>query len=90
MIYPEGTTDIVEQLLSKASRVTEIELPTTLEALTSNEFTGCQGLKKITILNPDISFPEEECLPENVVIYGVNGSTAQEYASQNGFTFVPI
>lgn len=90
MIYPEGTTDIVGQLLSKASRVTEIELPSTLELLTSNEFTGCQGLEKITILNPDISFPDEECLPENVVIYGVNGSTAQEYASRNGFTFVPI
>lgn len=90
MIYAEGTTDIVGQLLSKANRVTEIELPTTLEALTSNEFTGCQGLEKITILNPDISFPDEECLPENVVIYGVNGSTTQEYANRNGFTFVPI
>ncbi len=90
MIYAEGTTDIVGQFLSKANCVTEIELPTTLEALTSNEFTGCQGLEKITILNPDISFPDEECLPENVVIYGVNGSTAQEYANRNGFTFVPI
>lgn len=90
MIYPEGTTDIVGQLLSKASRVTEIELPSTLEVLTSNEFTGCQGLEKITILNADVSFPDEECLPESVVIYGVNGSTAQEYASQNGFIFVPI
>lgn len=90
MIYPEGTTDIVGQLLGKAGSVTEIELPLTLEALTSNEFTDCQGLERITILNPNISFPDDAALPENVVIYGFNGSTAQEYAESNGFAFVPI
>ena len=31
-----------------------------------------------------------ECFPENLTIYGTKGTYAEEYANENGYTFIPI
>ena len=33
---------------------------------------------------------EIECLPENLTIYGTKGTYAEEYANENGYTFIPV
>ncbi len=52
---------------------------------------GSGPVTKITILNPDCHiFAEDGALPPNAVVYGYNGSTAQQYALNHGYRFFLI
>lgn len=52
---------------------------------------GCNGLTKLTVLNPDCHIiDEKELFPSHTVLCGYNGSSVQEYAKRYGYRFLTI
>lgn len=77
--------------------VKEIYLPVTVTELTPAVF-GTTGIEKITVSNKNAEFvvteEKDKMFPNNTVVYGVKGSTAEayvnEYKAKYGYTFVAI
>ena len=56
-------------------------------------FAGCTNLTDLYILNPRCSFasgPAPIADPEITTLYGEVGSTTEQYATKNGFKFMPL
>ena len=52
---------------------------------------GCNGMTKLTVLNPDCHiFDAEGMFPSHVTLCGYSGSTIQEYAERYGYNFSEI
>lgn len=61
-------------------------IPASVEELGTNSFSDCKAMKTLTINNPNCKIAKFK--PNNdFVILGYEGSTAQEYAEKNNFTF---
>lgn len=71
-----------------SSSLLEVEVPVSITALPDGAFQSCSKLK-LTVRNPDITFGEQS-VTSGAVIYGYEGSSAQEYAAENNITFVKI
>lgn len=70
----------------------DIVLPKSLETISANAFSKCLSLKSVTISNPtcEIGDTAFEGANENLVIYGLTGSTAEKFAILHKFKFVSI
>jgi len=64
--------------------VEELTIPSTVESI-GNQAFECRNLKTITFLGKET--PIGGSIPKTAVIRGYEGSTAQEYAEKNGYTF---
>ena len=95
---PDGITSIVEGMFSGCSVLTGITLPKSVSSIEDNTFWLCRALDEVTVLNPDCEFPESTNVFGYVdsetwedvfygVIRGYEGSTAQAYAEEHGYTF---
>jgi len=84
---PETVTAIGKEAFS-GSGITSISLPSSVASIGTDAFTG-SGVESITIYNAVCDITEAS-IPESATIYGIEGSTAQTYATANGNTFVPI
>ncbi len=52
-------------------------------------FDGCYDMKELTVLNPECNFPASSRLcPNDVIIIGWEGSTAEAYAQKWSYTFM--
>ncbi len=79
------------------TKVKVVKLPVTVNRLTSHSFTQ-SAVKELWVYNKDLSFvdtyPNDNkdgyVLPAGMVIYGVKGSTAEEYATKWGHEFHEI
>lgn len=83
-------------------RLTSIKIPENVEKIENEAFPDCYLLKDVTILNPDCEIDSSTETISNAYekrqnryqflgkIYGYENSTAQAYAEQCGYTFVPI
>ena len=89
--FENGTTVIANGILNDCKYVEEIDLPTTVQSISSNAFSKCTNLKKITI-RQEVTDIHEKAFDnvEGLVIYGFTGSYAEEYANTYGFAFVSI
>lgn len=65
----------------------DIIVPSSTTNIDSWAFTGCGLIESIKILNKNT---EINSVPPNAIIKGYIGSTAQQYANDNGKTFVEI
>ncbi len=72
--------------------LTEITVPASIKLLEYGVFSECYGLKKITFLGDTRMDTLDEIFAEgtDVTIYGLEGSSAQRYASVRGHEFVVI
>jgi len=95
---PDGVTSIEEGLFSGCSALTGITLPASVANIGDNTFWNCKAMAEFTVLNPNCVFPESNQSfgysdPEtweevfDGVIRGYEGSTAQAYAEEHGYTF---
>ena len=95
---PDGVTSIVEGMFSGCSVLTGITLPESVSSIEDNTFWHCLALDEVTVLNPDCVFPESSQafgyrddetweLVFDGVFRGYEGSTAQAYAEEHGYTF---
>ena len=74
----------------------EVTIPKSVRRIEGWAFYGRSFLEKITFLNPDCEFVEDEewegstIIPDETVIYGYENSTAQKYAETYGLAFVKL
>lgn len=82
--------------------LTEIILPEQIESIAEEAFIDCKSLIDITILNGDVEIGENALgyyetptyqmlhYSDYTTIYGLNNSTAKEYAEANEITFLAL
>ena len=78
--FENGTTVIANGILNDCKYVEEIDLPTTVQSISSNAFSKCTNLKKITI-RQEVTDIHEKAFDnvEGLVIYGFTGSYAETF-----------
>ncbi|MDE6501317.1 MAG: S8 family serine peptidase [Ruminococcus sp.] len=85
---PETVTSI-ENRAFIGTALTEIELPVSVGEIQNKAFSDCDYLNKITILNSSCEiYDSADTIPENAVIVGYAGSTAQAYANKYNRNFI--
>lgn len=75
-----------------ASNIVEISLPKTIININKNAFNYCKNLSSITIKSPTCVIEDgafNQCA-KLTTICGCPGSPVEEFATANGYTFVPI
>ncbi len=93
----EGYEVICPYAFLNCTELTEVNLPDGLSTIQYGAFLGCTSLSSIT-LGSDIQVIEPYALGydsdynkiEGFTIYGYTGTVAEEYALENGFTFIDI
>ncbi|MCD8329004.1 MAG: leucine-rich repeat domain-containing protein [Ruminococcus sp.] len=93
----EGYEVICPYAFLNCTELTEVNLPDSLSTIQYGAFLGCTSLTSIT-LGSDIQIIEPYALGydsdynkiEGFTIYGYTGTAAEEYAIENGFTFVDV
>jgi hypothetical protein len=91
--FPKSITKIDEGAFSECSNLATFTIPYGVTDIGSWAFSNCSSLKSVTIPSTVIKigngvFNDQYNNPRILTIYGVEGSYAQKYALQNGFTFV--
>ena len=87
---PEALTLIGEKAFYGVAAET-IEVSENVVSIGARAFADCKNLREITI--PDnVKEIDDSALSgcENVTVYGVKGSEAERFATENGFTFAEI
>ena len=99
---PESVTSIGDAAFNRCIKLTSVTIPNSVKSIGENAFSGCTSLKSITIPSNvksigKAAFGYKRYETPNAVekvtgftIYGAKGSTAEKYAKDNGFKFVPI
>ena len=85
--------EIGQSAFRNCAELESVELPKSVETVKIGAFAGCEALKKLVVFNANCSIYSYEStlgVPTATVIYGYRSSTAQNYASQFGYSFLPI
>ncbi|MBQ3138001.1 MAG: leucine-rich repeat domain-containing protein [Ruminococcus sp.] len=90
-IIPESVTEINEMAFSDCDDLSSITLHKNINKIGSSAFEECNNLTSIIFCNPECKiFDDAYTIPENTIIYGYAGSTAQEYAEKYEREFVVL
>lgn len=94
-----GVKDIEWGAFMGCSALEEIELPPSLNMLKSKVFADCTSLKTV-VVRPMLLIIETDSfgyggtpaqkLDQEITFYGYRGTTAEKYASSNGYDFVQL
>ena len=99
--FPSTLKSIGEKSFYDNSSLVKLELNDGLETIGENAFLGCRSLKSVTIPASVTSIGEkafgyytteknEYKKYDGFTIYGYRGTAAETYATENGFTFIPL
>ncbi len=98
---PNSVDSIEDCAFNLCTSLEYITLPRSVTRIGTMAFLGCSSLKEVTIVNPD-AIIESYSLGqyysqigtfenyENFTITGVKNSTAEKYATENGFDFISL
>ena len=97
---PDSLTCLGKKAFEWCPNLTKLELPASLEKLENKAIFCCKKLKEVIVKGKDTEFgkyalgyirSKKEIVPiENFTIKGYKGSTAEQYATENGFNFVAL
>lgn len=88
---PYSVTSIGVGAFDGCSLLESIELPDSVSQIGNQAFYECGSLAEIIINNPDCDiYDDESTIPEQAVIHGYSGSTAQAYAEKYNRQFVAL
>ena len=91
---PDTVKTIVDKAAVNCVNLKEVVIPESVTVLGNEVFTGEKSaVEKITILNPELSLPEQLTLvadTEKLTIAGYDNSTAQKYAKALNISFEVI
>ena len=88
---PEGLTLLSAEVFSYCTDLTSVVIPENVTRIRSNAFQGCTGLERMTIQNPDCEILcGKSGIPGTMEVCGYLDSTAQTYAEEYGYTFLPL
>ena len=98
---PEGLQSIGSEAFYNCSALAEVNLPESLQTISSYAFLNCPALTGVSIPGgvtnirtnafgwlQDTNWQFTKV--DGFTIYGYEGTAAQTYAEENGFTFVPL
>ena len=89
IIFGAGIKNIEAQTFQGCSSLESIILPYQVETIEDNAFKNCTKLRKITIPKATTSISDSAfSYPDKMTIYGVAGSYAEQYATENDIAFV--
>ena len=88
---PDSVTSIGWMCFTRAEALESITVPASVKTIDGFAFADCNQLKRVTILNPDVVFVQEDKnilkdSPE-AVLYGYEDSTTQAYAEKYALKF---
>ena len=85
---PQNVTYIGSMAFESCTGLTSVVIPESVETVWWLAFYQCTGLTDVTVRNPDCTiYDDARTIPENAVIHGFTGSTAEAYAQQYERTF---
>ena len=84
-----GCGELSGGLFSGCSNLENVVLSYGVSSISSGVFSGCNSLNTITIYNREC-YINETAIPIYATIYGFTGSTAESFAENYGYGFVPI
>ena len=89
---PSNVASIEGGAFEGCSSLTSVRIPSNVASIGTGAFKDCSGLTSIWILNADCTmhYANMYNFPENAIIYGYAGSTAEAYAKKYGRTFALI
>ena len=88
---PDTLKSIGQGAFFGCRKLTDISLPESVTSIGESAFSGCTGVTDITVLNKDCDISYTiDAIPEQAVIHGYSGSTAQTYAQMYGRTFISL
>ena len=89
---PQNLFSLGQYAFAGCTSLENMTIPRSDPAIQSYAFYDCENLKELLIYSKKASIHDDICLdcPEELVIKGYLGSTAETYARENGHTFVPI
>ena len=88
---PAGVSQISDRTFFMCSALTEISIPENVSIISEYAFFHCDSLQTVKIYNPNVSFGDECFENCNInTIYGFIGSTAEDFANENSYSFIPL
>lgn len=87
---PDTLTSIDFMAFANCTGLTSVTLPKSLKYLEDGAFMNCFGITTVTIYSRDCQIAGESSIPEEAVIYGYSGSTAETYARSYGRSFIAL
>ncbi|MDO5149124.1 MAG: leucine-rich repeat domain-containing protein [Oscillospiraceae bacterium] len=95
--FPDSLVSIGSGAFKSCDLLEKVVIPSNVEILKDTSFVDCTLLNDITILSKDIeigkdafSINSDTSVNSERIIRGYTGSTAETYANENGFTFIPL
>lgn len=85
----DGIKEIPYRAFYGCGRLKAVTIPESVDNVGKEAFGECLELRVVTILNPYTILTDNFC-NNSAIIRGYTGSTAQEYAAQNGNPFIAI
>ena len=91
VVFGAKVKKIRSAAFEKCAKLNKIVIPKTVKSLGNSVFGECMSLKEIRFLNKKTEIPDDILSKDaKTVIFGYNGSTAQEYAKCNKLMFKQI
>ncbi|MBR6985523.1 MAG: leucine-rich repeat protein [Ruminococcus sp.] len=90
IILPESAKRIGRYAFVQ-SGIEKIDIPEGVAVIEDDSFYDCQNLTDITIRNRECEIGNiMDYKAKDIVVHGYKGSTAEKYADNKGYTFVPL
>lgn len=90
--FLDNVTTIYENMFGECLKFIDLEIPEHITTIESGAFYGCWNMESVTIHEKVTSIDETafsgcEAL---TTVYGVKGSYAETFATENGYTFIEL
>ena len=90
--FSDDFTTIGSETFSQCGLLNGVVFSENISSVADSAFTGCAALREIWIMNRDCEFDKNALrgAPSDLMVCGFPGSTAEQYARENGYSFNPI
>ena len=92
VMIPNSVTSIANGAFFNCSSLTSVTIPNSVTSIGDNAFSFCSSLTSVTIPDSVTNIGDNVFMacPDKLLIYGVPGSSAEQYATKDNITFINI